>query len=74
LNKGGRIVNQEFYIKRERTHPFQSALFSVNMLVNTKSGRCYSPEEIINWLSRIKLENIQERLIEDTVLITGQRN
>ncbi len=74
LNKGGRIVIQEFYIKRERTHPLQSALFSVNMLVNTKSGRCYSPEEIINWLSRIKLENIQERLIEDTVLITGQRN
>jgi ubiquinone/menaquinone biosynthesis C-methylase UbiE len=74
LNKGGRIVIQEFYIKRERTHPLQSALFSVNMLVNTKSGRCYSPEEIITWLSRIKLENIQERLIEDTVLITGQRN
>jgi 2-polyprenyl-3-methyl-5-hydroxy-6-metoxy-1,4-benzoquinol methylase len=43
LTDGGRIAIQEFYISEDRTHPVQSALFSVNMLVNTESGRCYSP-------------------------------
>jgi len=71
LNKGGRIVIQEFYISEDRTHPVQSALFSVNMLVNTQSGRCYSPKEIKGWLLETGLKNIKQKLLEDTVLIIG---
>ncbi len=72
LNNGGRIVIQEFYISKDRTHPVQSALFSMNMLVNTQGGRCYSPEEIKSWLTKIRLKNIRETLIDDSVLITGK--
>jgi hypothetical protein len=41
------------------------------MLVNTQAGRCYSPKEIKIWLSKSALKDIQEKLIDDTVLIMG---
>lgn len=71
LRYGGRIVIQEFYILKNRTHPGQSALFSVNMLVNTTGGRCYSPDEIQSWLLKVGLKDIKEKLIDDNALIIG---
>lgn len=71
LNRYGRIVVQEFPISEDRTHPVQSALFSVNMLVNTQAGRCYAPKEIKRWLLKSGLKNIQEKPLDDTVLIIG---
>lgn len=71
LNKGGRIAIQEFYISDKRTYPLQSALFSVNMLVNTQAGRCYSHKEIRGWLLKAGLKNIKVRLMDDTVLVMG---
>jgi len=71
LNSNGRIAIQEFYINKERTHPAQSSLFSVNMLVNTEGGRCYAPEEIKSWLLRAGLKIAGERLLDDTIIITG---
>jgi 2-polyprenyl-3-methyl-5-hydroxy-6-metoxy-1,4-benzoquinol methylase len=71
LNSQGRIVIQEFYIDEDRTRPLQSALFSVNMLVNTEGGRCYPPQEIKNWFSKIGLQATTERFLDDTILITG---
>jgi len=73
LNKVGRIVIQEFYISADKTHPAQSALFSVNMLLNTEGGRCYSPQEIKGWLLKVGLKNIKERFIDDSVLIEGSK-
>lgn len=72
LNNGGRIIIQDFYISDNRTHPVQSALFSVNMLVNTWGGRSYSPKEIKRWLSEAGFKNIKERPMDDTVLIEGR--
>jgi 2-polyprenyl-3-methyl-5-hydroxy-6-metoxy-1,4-benzoquinol methylase len=71
LNNGGRVVIQEFSISKDRTHPPQGALFSVNMLVNTEGGRCYSPDEIKGWLLKVGMKNIEERVIDDAVLISG---
>jgi 2-polyprenyl-3-methyl-5-hydroxy-6-metoxy-1,4-benzoquinol methylase len=71
LNDGGRIVIQEFYISKDRSHPVQGALFSVNMLVNTSGGRCYSSEEIKSWLLKAGLKDIREQHLDDNVLIIG---
>jgi len=73
LNAGGRIAVQEFYLEKDRAHPVQSALFSVNMLVNTAAGRCYSPLEIKGWLSRAGLRDIRDTKMEDTVLVFGKK-
>lgn len=72
LNNGGRIVIQDFKISEDRTHPAQSALFSVNMLVNTEGGRCYSADEIKSWLQKIGLKVTKERVIDDSVLVEGK--
>lgn len=70
-NDGGRIIIQEFYISEDRTPPAQNILFSVNMLVNTTGGRCYSPDEIRSWFLKVGLKNIEERFIDDNVIIIG---
>ncbi|HWR58338.1 MAG TPA: methyltransferase, partial [Thermodesulfovibrionales bacterium] len=73
LNPEGRIIVQEFYMKENRTLPFQSALFTINMLVNTPAGRCYSPSEIKGWLSLSGFRRIREKITEDTVLVIGEK-
>jgi len=71
LNTNGRIVIQEFRISKDLTQPPQSALFSVNMLVNTDGGRCYSPDEMKGWLTKLGMKNISEKPIDDSVLISA---
>jgi len=71
LNKNGRIVIQEFKISTDLTQPQNSSLFSVNMLVNTDGGRCYSSEEIKKWLLKIGMKNIKEKALDDSALISG---
>ncbi len=69
LNKRGRIVIQEFHLLKDRAHPPQGALFSVNMLVNTEGGRSYSPDEMKNWLSKTGFKKIGIKLMGEAVLI-----
>lgn len=71
LNRGGRIIIQEFYISEDKTRPVWGALFSVNMLVNTWAGRSYSSKEIKRWLLDAGFKNIKERPVDDTLLIEG---
>lgn len=73
LNDGGRIIIQEFYINKKRTYPANSALFSINMLVNTDGGRCYSSPEIKKWLSAAGFKKISSQLLDDTVLISAKK-
>ncbi len=46
LNKGGKIVVQEFVVDEERVSPPNSVFFSLNMLVNTERGDTYTEREI----------------------------
>ena len=73
LNKNGRIIIQEFFIDKDRANPVQSALFSINMLVNTEGGRCYSPEEIKRWYLKTGFRKIQKQLLADSVLINAKK-
>ena len=74
LNRGGRAVIQEFFINEDRTYPLQSALFSINMLVNTGGGRCYSPLEMKAWFSKTGFKNITEKIIGDNILIGAEKS
>ncbi|MBI5056764.1 MAG: methyltransferase domain-containing protein [Nitrospirae bacterium] len=73
LNKNGRIVIQEFRISKDLTHPAPGALFSVNMLVNTDGGRCYSPDEMKGWFLKTGLKNISGKSVDDSVLISARK-
>ena len=73
LNKNGRIVIQEFKISTDLTQPPNSSLFSVNMLVNTDGGRCYSPGEMKKWLLKMGMKDIKEKALDDSALISGTK-
>ncbi|MBM4146464.1 MAG: hypothetical protein FJ240_09385 [Nitrospira sp.] len=70
----GRIkMVQEFPINETRTTPPHSALFSVNMLVGTEKGRCYTPKEIKRWLAETGFKNIGTKHLPETVLVMGEQ-
>ncbi len=73
LNSGGRVVVQEFPINDARTSPPHSALFSVNMLVGTEKGRCYSPKEIKGWFAETGFKSIVIKNLPETVIIIGKK-
>lgn len=73
LNPGGRVAVQEFPINDARTAPPRSALFSVNMLVGTSKGRCYSSNEIRRWLTETGFKGVVVKDLSETVLIMGKR-
>ena len=51
LNKGGRVIVNEFYINDDKTAPLEGAVFSVNMLVQTDGGNTYPQKVIKSWLA-----------------------
>lgn len=59
LAPGGALFIQEFIVDPEgKGHPF-AALFSLNMLVNTKAGCSYSAEELSDFMALAGLEQIE---------------
>jgi 2-polyprenyl-3-methyl-5-hydroxy-6-metoxy-1,4-benzoquinol methylase len=72
LNPGGKIAIQEFLLEKNRAFPVSGALFSVNMLVNTASGRCYTPQEMKDWLARAGFKGITTKRVNETVLLAGR--
>ncbi|MGC2061886.1 MAG: methyltransferase [Thermodesulfovibrionales bacterium] len=72
LNRGGRVVVQEFPINDALTSPAWSAIFSVNMLVGTRTGRCYSPREMKQWLAKTGFGGIIVKNLEETIIVEGR--
>lgn len=59
LRPGGVVWVQEFMVDYQGGgHPF-AALFSLNMLLGTQSGKAYSEEELTKFMSRVGLEDIE---------------
>ena len=50
LGPRGRLVLQDFILEPSKTAPRAAALFSLNMLVGTRAGSCYSEPEYATWL------------------------
>lgn len=73
LNPNGMLVIQEFYINESMTEPLESALFCINMLVQTEHGRCYTVKEIKNWMKESGIKNISVIRPVDTVLVIGRK-
>lgn len=71
LNPGGRVVIQEFRIDKSLAAPAPGTLFAVNMLVNTERGRCYSPDEMSDWLKKSGFGAIKVQSLDETVLVSG---
>lgn len=71
LKKEGKILILDFFLNDSKTGPPFSALFALNMLINTKNGRTYSFKEIEDLLSKYGFSQFQRLPFqeENSVLI-----
>ncbi len=73
LNPGGTVVVQEFLLNETRTAPLWSALFAINMLVNTPGGRSYTPREMMAWMKKTGFRGASAEVLDEVVLITAKK-
>lgn len=58
LNNQGRIVIQDWVMDKDRVQPAGGAVFSINMLVGTEAGDCFTEQEVTGMLNDAGFENI----------------
>jgi SAM-dependent methyltransferase len=64
LNNNGRIVIQDWIMNNDRTEPLAGAVFSINMLVGTEDGDCYSLSEVTRMLQTAGFSKIKRQIFE----------
>jgi SAM-dependent methyltransferase len=64
LNKGGRIIIQDWIMNNERTLPVSGAIFAINMLVGTEAGDCFTEQEVSDILIAAGFKNISRTEFE----------
>ncbi|MBF0520613.1 MAG: methyltransferase domain-containing protein [Nitrospirae bacterium] len=72
LNKNGKIAIQEFIIEDNMASPLDGAMFSVNMLVNSDHGRCYTVKEMDLWLKKCGLTDISITNVNEAVVLCAR--
>jgi len=58
LNNNGRIVIQDWIMNNDRILPVSGAIFSINMLVGTEAGDCFTEQEVTDMLIDAGFNNI----------------
>ncbi len=53
LKPGGRLIIVEYFLEPDRAHPPDVSSFALMMYLFTESGRCYTWEEVIQWLKQM---------------------
>ncbi|HPJ68429.1 MAG TPA: methyltransferase [Desulfobacteraceae bacterium] len=74
LEPGGLIFVHEFILNNDMAGPLHPALFSLNMLTGTKSGRSYSEEQIMDMLrdaGAMDLKRLPFRSPNDSGIVAG---
>lgn len=74
LVPGGRVVVSDFLLAEDRAAPRQAALFSINMLVGTPSGDCYTEADYTAWMREAGYASVDRRdLPGPASLVVGTR-
>ncbi len=74
LRPGGHLLVNDFFTDDSGTRPLWGALFSLNMLLNTVSGRNYRLQEGVEMLERAGFVGIDSRpLCLDSTLLIGRK-
>jgi SAM-dependent methyltransferase len=76
LNNGGRVIIQEFVLDDDRCGPPGPALFSLNMLVQTRGGTAYTFSEICRMMTNagaVRLEEIEASLPLGNRILMGYK-
>jgi SAM-dependent methyltransferase len=64
LEKGGMVIIHEFILNDSMDGPLFPALFSLNMLLGTSSGRSYSQQQLMDMLKMVGARDIRRISVE----------
>jgi cyclopropane fatty-acyl-phospholipid synthase-like methyltransferase len=59
LKPEGYLILRDVFMSRDRIAPEWATLFSLSLLLHTHEGRCYTLEEILEWLRRSGFSRIK---------------
>jgi|GEM_PF-1532328 len=59
INNGGMVVLHDYITDNNEIEPLFPVVFSVNMIIQTRGGKCYSYTEISQWLQKAGFINVR---------------
>ena len=59
LEPGGELVLRDVLMNEDRTSPAFGALFTVNLLLHSAAGRCYTFSEVSGWLAAAGFHDLE---------------
>src|SRR5262249_12852131 len=59
LEPGGELIIRDVLMNEDRTSPTFGALFAVNLLLYSASGRCYTFSEVSGWLAKAGFRDLE---------------
>lgn len=71
LAPGGCVIIKDRFLDDDRTTPAWTAVFAVHLMVNTEKGRCYTLNEVSEWLTAAGFRQVDE--IERSSIVKGMK-
>jgi predicted O-methyltransferase YrrM len=71
LVPGGCVIIKDRFLDDDRTSPAWTAVFAVHLMVNTEKGRCYTLNEVSEWLTVAGFQQMDE--IERSSIVKGRK-
>ncbi len=74
MNPGAKLIIVEYFMEQDQTRPPDAALFNLMMYLFTPSGRCYTWQEITQWLQSLGFTRLRRtRVTEKIGILQCQR-
>jgi hypothetical protein len=67
LRPGGRLLIVEYFLDPDRAHPADVSSFALMMYLVTQTGRCYTWDEVISWLTPLGFSRFRRTLVTEKI-------
>lgn len=67
LKPGGRLVIVEYFLDKDQAHPPDVSSFNLMMLLFTEQGRCYTWEEVTQWLKQAGFSRFRRTRVDGKI-------
>ncbi|TAK09850.1 MAG: methyltransferase [Candidatus Manganitrophaceae bacterium] len=67
LKPGGRLIIVEYFLDKDQAHPPDVSSFNLMMLLFTEQGRCYTWEEVTQWLKQAGFSRFRRTRIDGKI-------
>jgi SAM-dependent methyltransferase/uncharacterized protein YjhX (UPF0386 family) len=67
LRPGGRLLLVEYFLDQDRTHPPDVSSFALMMFLFTETGRCYTWDEVTQWLKQLGFSRFRRTSVTEKI-------